>query len=75
MYLTQLSVVQQKDGTLMLLCTEGATIKGPILEIENTNSRYKFSIGARRFVNEWNAYGPAHHCAVGVGHITSKRKN
>ncbi len=58
----------------MLLCAEGETIKGPILEIGNTNSRYKFSIGARRFVNEWNAYGPAHHCAVGVGHIASKIK-
>lgn len=71
---TLLSVMQQKDGKLMLLCAEGETVKGPILEIGNTNSRYKFSIGARKFVNEWNAYGPAHHCAVGVGHIASKIK-
>jgi L-arabinose isomerase len=20
-------------------------------------------------MNEWNAHGPAHHCAVGVGHL------
>ena len=26
----------------------------------------------RRFVNAWNAHGPAHHCAVGVGHIAGK---
>jgi L-arabinose isomerase len=69
---TLLSVVQRKDGTLMLLCAEAESVAGVILEIGNTNSRYKFSIGARRFVNEWNAQGPAHHCAVGVGHIASK---
>jgi L-arabinose isomerase len=69
---TLLSVVQKKDGTLMLLCAEAESVAGVILEIGNTNSRYKFSIGARRFVNEWNAQGPAHHCAVGVGHISSK---
>ena len=49
-------------------------IPGPILEIGNTNSRYRFSIGARRFVNEWNRHGPAHHCAVGIGNVASRIK-
>lgn len=70
---TLLSVVEQpKTGKLLLLVAEGESVPGPILEIGNTNSRYKFSIGARKFVNNWNSHGPAHHCAVGVGHIESK---
>ncbi|MGV3509127.1 MAG: arabinose isomerase [Sphingobacteriaceae bacterium] len=69
---TLLSVVQKADGKLMLLVAEAESVAGPILEIGNTNSRYKFSIGARKFVNNWNIHGPAHHCAVGVGHISSK---
>jgi len=71
---TLLSVVETHDGKLQLPVAEGEAVPGPILEIGNTNSRYKFSIGARRFVNDWNSHGAAHHCAVGVGHIASKIK-
>ncbi len=69
---TLLSVVQTVDGRLKFLVAQGESVPGPILEIGNTNSRYKFEIGARRFVNEWNVHGPAHHCAVGIGHIADK---
>ena len=71
---TLLSLVQTVDGKLKLLVAEGDSVPGPILEIGNTNSRYRFSIGVRNFLNEWNGHGPAHHCAVGVGHISSKLK-
>jgi len=71
---TLLSVVQTVDGKLKLLAAEGESVAGPILEIGNTNSRYRFSIDARRFINDWNAQGPAHHCAVGIGHIADKLK-
>jgi L-arabinose isomerase len=72
--ITLLSVVQKADGRLMLLAAEGESVPGPILEIGNTNSRYKFPIGVKNFVNTWNSFGPAHHCAAGVGHIASKMK-
>jgi len=69
---TLLSVVQTADGQLKLLVAEGISEPGPILEIGNTNSRYRFPMGAREFMNAWNAEGPAHHCAIGIGHISSK---
>lgn len=68
---TCLSVVES-EGKLKLLVAEGESVPGPILEIGNTNSRYRFRTGARQFVNAWNAHGPAHHCAIGVGHIGSR---
>lgn len=69
---TLLSVVQTADGRIKLLTAEAESVPGEILHIGNTNSRYKFPIPARQFVNAWNAHGPAHHCAVGVGHIAEK---
>lgn len=71
---TLLSVVERKGGGLMLLVAEGEAVPGAILQIGNTNSRYKFPPGARKFVNDWNSHGPAHHCAIGIGHIHSKIK-
>jgi len=71
---TLLSVAEKTDGNLIVLVAEGESVPGPILEIGNTNSRYKFPVGARKFVNNWNIHGPAHHCAVGIGHIASKIK-
>jgi len=71
---TLLSVIQTVDGKLKLLIAEGESVAGPILEIGNTNSRYRFSLGARNFMNAWNVHGPAHHCAVGIGHIAGKLK-
>lgn len=69
---TLLSVVEGSAGRVELLMAEAHSVPGPILEIGNTNSRYRFSIGARQFIQQWNSHGPAHHCAIGVRHIASK---
>ncbi len=67
---TLLAVTENGRGGLKLVVAEGISEPGPILEIGNTNSRYRFPVGARGFLTRWNAEGAAHHLAVGVGHHT-----
>jgi L-arabinose isomerase len=69
---TLLSVVEDREHGFKLLAAQGHSVAGQVLEIGNTNSFYQFSVGARGFVDVWNSHGPAHHCAVGTGHLTDQ---
>ena len=65
---TLLSVVEGRDGISFLLA-EGESVPGPVLNIGNINSRYRFPLPAREFIDRWSKAGPSHHCAIGVGHV------
>ncbi len=69
---TLLSVCQGKNGKVTLLTAQGHSVEGPTLQIANTNSRYKFQLPAREFIDSWSKAGPSHHCAIGTGHISEK---
>ncbi len=71
---TILSVCQGGDGKTTLLVAEGESVPGPTLQIGNTNSRYKFPLSARDFINRWSEAGPSHHCSIGIGKKASAIK-
>ncbi|WP_179021782.1 L-fucose/L-arabinose isomerase family protein [Winogradskyella forsetii] len=71
---TLLSVAQDAKGALFFVCAEGESVAGETLQIGNTNSRYKFPISIKEFINAWSLAGPSHHCAIGVGHKKSTIK-
>ena len=64
---TLLSVCEGPEGVSFLVA-QGESVPGPVLNIGNTNSRYKFTLSARDFIEQWSLHGPSHHCAIGTGH-------
>lgn len=69
---TLLAVVQGRGGRTFFLVAEGESVPGPTLQIGNTNSRYRFDLPAREFVDKWCKAGPAHHCAIGTGLLADR---
>ena len=68
---TLLAVCEGPEG-VHLTVAEGESVPGPVLAIGNTNSRYRFRLGVREFVERWSEAGPSHHCAIGSGAVAAR---
>jgi L-arabinose isomerase len=68
---TLLSVAETPQG-IAFVVAEGESVEGEVLDIGNTNSRYKFPVPATDFIDAWSKAGPSHHCAIGTGHVAGK---
>jgi L-arabinose isomerase len=70
--ITMFSIVEDGGRGFQLLAAQGECVPGDSLKIGNTNSFYQFSPGACSFIEQWNVHGPAHHCAIGAGHVAGQ---
>ena len=68
---TLLSVCEDK-GQVSLLVAEGESVDGSTFHIGNTNSRYRFPLPVKEFMNRWSKAAPSHHCAIGIGHMATR---
>jgi L-arabinose isomerase len=71
---TTLGLGQDRDGSLVLIASEGTVVPGPLLAIGNTTSRVDFGMDPGEWVDAWSQTGVGHHWALGVGHRAADYK-
>ena len=69
---TAFGIGQLRDGTYVLVASEGTVVPGPLLRIGNTTSRVDFGRNPGEWVDDWSGSGIAHHWALGTGHRTGE---
>lgn len=65
---TTLGLGQDRDGSYVLITSEGTVVEGPLLQIGNTTSRVDFGRDPGLWVDAWSNTGVGHHWALCIGH-------
>ena len=66
--LTMLGITVNAEGELKFVVAEGESLQGEIPPTGNTNTHGYFKPNLKTFLKRWNAEGPTHHFALGIGH-------
>jgi len=64
---TTFGIGQQRDGSYLLVSSQGEVVDGPLLAIGNTTSRVDFGCDPGEWVDAWSATGIGHHWALCLG--------
>ena len=65
---TLAALTQDAQGNYRLVVAEGELENGKVLQLGDTNARFRFRDGLRTFVTRWSLFGPTHHASLGRGH-------
>lgn len=65
---TTIGLGEDRDGSYVLVTSEGTVVDGPRLQIGNTTSRVDFGRDPGEWVDEWSTTGVGHHWALSTGH-------
>ncbi|MDN5918630.1 MAG: L-fucose/L-arabinose isomerase family protein [Pseudonocardia sp.] len=65
---TLFGIGQERDGSYVMVASQGTVVPGPLLRIGNTTSRVDFGCDPGEWTDAWSASGVDHHWALGTGH-------
>jgi L-arabinose isomerase len=65
---TTFGLGQDRDGSYLMVASEGKVVPGPLLKIGNTTSRVDFGRDPGEWTDAWSASGVDHHWSLGTGH-------
>lgn len=65
---TMLGLGQERDGSYVMVASEGMVVSGPLLRIGNTTSRVDFGTHPGEWVDAWSVTGVDHHWSLSIGH-------